>query len=234
MRSLGCLCAVVVLAAGLAGCSEDPPSADGQGTGESGIPWAEMSPGQIALEKAAQADKVGDWPAVLKHADQALSHRLSSKEKCLAYRFQSSAYLALDMPGEARVAAQRAIDMHREDEIAWTNLGVALRRLDRRDEALDAYREALDLNPGYAEAHTSLGALYVQNGWIDRALPHLEKAIKLDPELAVAHANLAVAYQQKGRTADAQTHWAEAKRLGYARSDEPAVFTQPAETRPAG
>ncbi len=99
---------------------------------------------------------------------------------------------------QALEAAERAIELDREDAGAYASLGRAYLVSRRFDDAIMEFQAALEINPSQTRAHYGLGATYAFSGRSEVSLPHLEQAIRLSPHDAhmgsflarAAHAHL--------------------------------------------
>ena len=104
---------------------------------------------------------------------------------------------------EAIKAAEQALKLRPDFEIAYYNLGNLYMRLGRTDLAQGYFEEALRLSPNYAEAHSNYGQLLAERGDVAAGIGHFRKAIALNPSVARAHLNLAVALVKTGRMEEA-------------------------------
>jgi tetratricopeptide (TPR) repeat protein len=104
---------------------------------------------------------------------------------------------------EAIRAAEQALKLHPDYEIAHYNLGNLYMRLGRLDLAQGHFEEALRLSPNYADAHSNYGQLLAERGDLTAGIEHFHKAIALNPSVARAHLNLAVALAKTGRLDEA-------------------------------
>ncbi len=113
---------------------------------------------------------------------------------------------------DAALAYRHATDDSRKPEVAasverpskaffahaWTNLGIAFKKLSRPDAARDAHHRAIALKPDYAVAHNNLGVLLHYEGAFEEAIARHREAVRLDPAFGTAHSNLGVALKELG------------------------------------
>jgi len=104
---------------------------------------------------------------------------------------------------EAIQAAEQALKLRPDLEIAHYNLGNLYVRAGRFDLAQRHFEEALRLSPNYAEAHSNYGQFLAERGDLAAGIEHFHKAIALNPSVARAHLNLAVALAKTGRMEEA-------------------------------
>ncbi len=120
--------------------------------------------------------------------------------------------LARGDPEAAVTFFDRAIVLRPGDAEAYTNRGVALRRLGRMEDAIASYREALRRAPVSFSAHFDLGgALAATSRW-EEAATQFEAARRIEPDHPGIHSNLAAALLRIGRPADAVPHFERAVR----------------------
>jgi Flp pilus assembly protein TadD len=83
-----------------------------------------------------------------------------------------------------------------------------------------ACRDAIATNPGQPKLHTRLAASHVALGQDAQALAELEHAIRLDPRNFEAHYGAGMVLARMNRTADALTHFRDARDID---SSDPSV-----------
>jgi hypothetical protein len=100
---------------------------------------------------------------------------------------------------------RRAIAVTRDNYVAYTGLGTALRSGGdaRLDEAIRAFDSAVRIQSRHPEAQGGLGEALLASGRADLAVPHLEKAVRLRPRVAEFHLNLGSALNLTGRHVEA-------------------------------
>jgi tetratricopeptide (TPR) repeat protein len=104
----------------------------------------------------------------------------------------------------------------KDNDVALTNFGTALRDRGQLDEALWYFQKALDVrshsehrhyNFSLALIHDSIGDVLARKGRLDEAIPHLRQAVDLRPDFPDAHYNLGTALFQKGDLDGAIAEW---------------------------
>jgi len=86
---------------------------------------------------------------------------------------------------------QHAIQVTRNNYVAYNNLGFAFSKAGKLPEAIFAYQESVRSQPSYADAHYNLGtALMDTPGREADAIQEMQNALKLDPQNAKARNNL--------------------------------------------
>jgi tetratricopeptide (TPR) repeat protein len=108
---------------------------------------------------------------------------------------------------------RHALAVTKDNDVAHTNLGVALQKEGRNAEAMAEYRAALQLAPERVEIHNDLANLLDDAGKPDEALAEYQQALRLDPIATPAHNNLGVLLAKLGRFDDAMKQYAESARL---------------------
>jgi len=119
---------------------------------------------------------------------------------------------------EALGAVERAIELQPHAR-AFTNKGLALKKLGRVDEAIDAYRAALKLRPEHAEAVKLLGNALSRKSENAEALRHLGRLTELRPRDWQARRDLGHALQRAGRPAEAVLAYRAAAELEPGEAD---------------
>jgi tetratricopeptide (TPR) repeat protein len=118
--------------------------------------------------------------------------------------------------GEVKMGALsflRAVELKRDHEEAWFNLGVAQTRLGLLDEAEEAYHQAISNFVEYAEARNNLGNLLTRQKRYAEAIEQFNTVIEQAPDNATAHNNLGRALAEQGDSARALQRFREAARL---------------------
>jgi tetratricopeptide (TPR) repeat protein len=106
-----------------------------------------------------------------------------------------------------------ALAVTKDNEIARTNLGVALEQAGKQDEALEQYRAAEKLNPDSYIIHNNLGNLLDNLGQPDAALAEYREAIRLDSRQPFLHDSLGVVLVEFGRFTEAMNEFTNAAQL---------------------
>ena len=89
------------------------------------------------------------------------------------------------------------------NEIAHTNLAVALSRAGRKHDAIEHFRSALQLRPNFAEARYALGMALAADRQYDAAIAELQTVIQQKPDAYRIHNNLGVVFFSAGRLEEA-------------------------------
>lgn len=110
----------------------------------------------------------------------------------------------------ARQLFQHAIEVTKDNYIAYNNLGAALARQGMSLEAINRYREALRIKPEYTEAYFNMGAALADQEKFPDAVYFYQQALQLKPDFAEAHNNLAIALARQGRLEEAIRHFTKA------------------------
>jgi protein O-mannosyl-transferase len=108
---------------------------------------------------------------------------------------------------------QHAIDVTRNNDTAYLNLGFALEKADRKTEALDAYRAAQKLAPDRAEAHNNIANLLDDTGHPEEAAAEYQEALRINPKHVAAHDNYGTLLAELGRFDEAMNQYTAAARL---------------------
>jgi tetratricopeptide (TPR) repeat protein len=115
---------------------------------------------------------------------------------------------------------EHAIAVTRDNDIAHSNLGLALDGEGRRQEALAQYQEALRISPDSAEMHNNIADLYYEMGRTNAALDEYDKARKLNPRASFTWINIGNVDAALGRYSEAMTNYMQAAQLA---PDDPNV-----------
>lgn len=108
---------------------------------------------------------------------------------------------------------RHAIDVIKNNAVAYINLGVALQQQDRNVDALAEYRKALEIDPGRFQAHNNLALLLSDMGDRDNAAREFEEALRLNPNAEPALLNFGKLLSDMGRFDDAMHEYTTAERL---------------------
>ena len=102
---------------------------------------------------------------------------------------------------------RHAVQVTRDNYLAYNNLGFYLNGQGRTVEALENYRQALKINPAYEDALNNLGyALAGQKKYLE-AIPLYEAALRVRPNHVEVHNNLGNALSETGKIDEAITHY---------------------------
>jgi len=108
---------------------------------------------------------------------------------------------------------RHALSVTSNNDVAHSNLGIALREEGDIEEAARQFRLALEIDPRQVEARTNLGLALAELGRTDEAITEYEKALNLDPDAPQINHNHAVALAAKRRMKEAIAHERAALRL---------------------
>ena len=102
---------------------------------------------------------------------------------------------------------RHAVQVTRDNYLAYNNLGFYLSGLGRTSEAMENYRLSLKINPAYEDALNNLGyALAGQKQYLE-AIPLYEAALRVRPNHPEVHNNLGNALSETGKIDDAIRHY---------------------------
>jgi tetratricopeptide (TPR) repeat protein len=91
---------------------------------------------------------------------------------------------------EAVQVYDRVLEIHPEDEQAWSNKeGICLDELGDNDEALECLTKAIDFNPRYVFALSTKAAELATKGRLDEAAVLMDKVLEINPEFEDALVN---------------------------------------------
>jgi len=102
---------------------------------------------------------------------------------------------------------RHAVQVTRDNYLAYNNLGFYLWGQGRKAEAMEHYRMALKINPAYEDALNNLGyALADQKKFLE-AIPLYEAALRIRPRHVEVHNNLGNALSETGKIDEAIKHY---------------------------
>jgi protein O-mannosyl-transferase len=94
-----------------------------------------------------------------------------------------------------------AIEVTRDNYLAYNNLGVAFEKSGRINEAIDLYEKALKVDSCYADANYNIAVAMVESNKIDDAIHYYKRVLEIRPDDLKAINNLAGAYFNKNEFA---------------------------------
>jgi len=158
---------------------------------------AAQADGEVLNALAACHLQLGDAPAALPLADQALAAGFAD-----AFTNRGAALNRLGRLEEACDAFRKAIAHDPRDLAALVNLAAALQGLGRSAEAIEAADRALRLDPRIAPAHAArANALYALGRNAD-AIPSYDAALTLQPDQPRLQVNRAYCHLELGHFED--------------------------------
>ncbi|MEM4160544.1 MAG: tetratricopeptide repeat protein [Thermoplasmata archaeon] len=98
----------------------------------------------------------------------------------------------------------RAIKLGINLTVAWTNKGVALKKLGKYSEALACFNRAIQIDPKNEVAWTNKGDIYFKTGNYTEAIKCYQEAININPAYEIAWNNLGVANERIGAFKEAE------------------------------
>ena len=102
---------------------------------------------------------------------------------------------------------RHAVQVTRDNYLAYNNLGFYLSGQGRPTEAMENYRLALKINPAYEDALNNLGYALAGQKKYSEAIPLYEAALRIRPNHAEVHNNLGNALSETGKIDDAIKHY---------------------------
>ncbi len=117
-------------------------------------------------------------------------------------------------PGEAVRWLEVAVRLDEGEAAAWTNLGVARRRLGELEAAEAVYRRAIEIDPGHLAAYMNLASVMRLRGEAGAAREIVRLLDRGDNRNPYAYLTLGDASLEEGRQDDARRYYRRAVRLG--------------------
>lgn len=127
-------------------------------------------------------------------------------------------------PAEAVRWLEVAVRLDRSEAAAWTNLGVARRRLGELGTAEDAYRRAIGLDPEHLAAYLNLSAVLQLRGETDAARQIVRLLDRADHRNPYVYLALGDASLEEGRPEDARRYYRRAVRVGRREAEPRAAM----------
>jgi protein O-mannosyl-transferase len=100
-----------------------------------------------------------------------------------------------------------AVQVTRDNYLAYNNLGFYLSGQGRTVEAMENYHQSLKINPAYEDALNNLGYALAGQKKYSEAIPLYEAALRIRPNHAEVHNNLGNALSETGQIDDAIQHY---------------------------
>ena len=94
--------------------------------------------------------------------------------------------------------ANRVLQAHPEEVVAWSIMGASLSSLGKLDGAVKCFKQVVQLNPNNPGGFNNLGEVLRVIGQFDESIQAFKKAISLKPDFAIAYQNMGLTYQQMG------------------------------------
>lgn len=178
-----------------------------------------MRSGREILNVAFDLHKQGKWPEAEGIYDRLLGYATEPDANVLyamgLLRLQQGA------EGQAKDYLERAVKEFPDHPAAWTNLGIALKRLGRDLPAIYCHEKACEISPELPEVWSNHAAMYVNAGNPKRAQELALRALALSPEYPEGHNHLALALLEQGHYEEAWPHyeyrWDVPERIQYRR-----------------
>lgn len=180
--------------------------------------WPERP--EFAVLRALAAERLADWPGVLRGIDRA--ERLAPDKPLDA--LAGWALLQEGRVEESIARLRRAVAGEPANAAAWINLGLALERQGELDEAARCQAEAARLGPQKPQPTLNLAGMALERGAVDESLDHLERWLQRSPSDPLAAGMRAMVGLYRADP-DAGRERLEAERAG-------AILAQTSEARP--
>lgn len=127
------------------------------------------------------------------------------------------AYLEANMPLNALLEFQKAVQIDPSYGFAVFNLGDTYQSFNKFNEAIFYLQKAIRINPSDSRTYNSLGIVYKKTGRYQEALDEFNLSLLANPNNYEAHYNLAELLSFLGRKKEAVVHYMEFVRLAPAR-----------------
>jgi cellulose synthase operon protein C len=121
---------------------------------------------------------------------------------------------------EAESSLKQSLEAQPEQVAASYYLGLTYDALGQDDRAVAVFRDLLKSHPQHAPSYIKLGTLLLRRHDYDEAQQDLERGISLDPGSVPAHYQLGLLLRRLGRTAEADSQFAESRKLAADRSSQ--------------
>jgi tetratricopeptide (TPR) repeat protein len=109
-----------------------------------------------------------------------------------------SLYAGAKQYGDAKIQAERAVQLDPKLVAAYLDLGKLEQALGNRDAAIRNYEKALSLQPNVVPLLTLVGNLYLDKSDLVSARKYYDRALAIDSDFAPALANLAYLQAKQG------------------------------------
>ena len=170
----------------------------------------------FAARYGASADEETTDPEQA-YAYSRIALRLASRVAAVREAAGFAAY-ATQKYSEALAEFRATLEHDPDSAEAWISIGQVLQRRKDADGSTKAFAEADRLRKKKADQQAaafavSTGAQKLASGDVNAALSELQQALRLAPDNPQVHYQLARALERAGRSAEARTHFDEARRL---------------------
>ena len=102
---------------------------------------------------------------------------------------------------------RRAVQVTRDNYLAYNNLGYYLSNRGAVEEAIENYRQSLAINPNYEDALNNLGHALASQRKFTEAIPYYEAALRVRPNHVEVHNNYGNALSEVGKVDEAIGHY---------------------------
>ena len=165
-------------------------------------------------------------PEQFQNAERSLKKSIELNPQYLAYANLSYLYTMQHRYQEAASAAEKAVDLNKNDYQAWSALVTAYQWLGQeakaaaaRTQMLPLVEQATKLNPNDGEAQATLASLKARLGSKEKATQLIRTALALGPDDPVVLACVADAYEVLGDRKHAVVYAHRALQKGFSLAD---------------
>ncbi len=184
--------------------------------------WEFPTSPRLVEEESSRIVLEGDFEEYRKLSPQERKQKIFDIQELLAEEYQTAerkAELFFEQGNiliagndweEAITSFEKALQFNPDNDAAWYNRGIALKKLGRYEEALASYEKALKFKPDKDEAWNNRGLALRKLGRYEEALASYDQALKFKPDDDAAWNNRGLALRKLGRYEEALASYDQA------------------------
>ncbi len=209
MNKMWMASAALVFAVGAS--AQQPPDSPPKSATQAGGTSSELSPRELALQKATldmihkdYADAVEIYRTLLRETpnDAGLWNRLG-----IAYHQEA-------LLGDALKCYEKATRVDKQNGDAWNNIGTIYFQQHKWSKSIRAYKKAIALGPRVATYHSNMGLAYLNNNHVAEAQASFNTALQLDPDVFDHSGRIGTILQDRSTSDQGKFYFLLAKSFG--------------------